>query len=35
MYASAGFRVAAVRPGYYTAPVEDALVLSRDVREAP
>jgi [ribosomal protein S18]-alanine N-acetyltransferase len=35
LYASAGFRVAAVRPGYYTAPVEDALVLSRDEREAP
>jgi ribosomal-protein-alanine N-acetyltransferase len=32
LYERAGFCVAAVRPAYYTQPVEDALVLARDVR---
>lgn len=31
LYAAAGFRVAGVRVGYYTQPVEDALVLSTTV----
>jgi ribosomal-protein-alanine N-acetyltransferase len=30
LYERAGFHVAGVRPGYYTHPVEDALVLWRD-----
>ena len=34
LYAAAGFRVAGVRAGYYTQPVEDALVLSTAV-ESP
>ena len=29
LYQRAGFRVAAVRPAYYSEPVEDALILSR------
>jgi ribosomal-protein-alanine N-acetyltransferase len=29
LYESAGFRVTAVRPAYYTQPIEDALVLWR------
>jgi [ribosomal protein S18]-alanine N-acetyltransferase len=29
LYAAAGFRVTAVRPDYYTQPIEDALVLWR------
>jgi ribosomal-protein-alanine N-acetyltransferase len=31
LYAGAGFRVVGVRAGYYTQPVEDALVLSTPV----
>jgi ribosomal-protein-alanine N-acetyltransferase len=31
LYASAGFRVVGVREGYYTQPVEDALVLGAPV----
>ncbi len=34
LYAAAGFRVVGVREGYYTQPVEDALVLSMAV-ESP
>ena len=34
LYAAAGFRVVGVRSGYYTQPVEDALVLSAAV-ESP
>jgi [ribosomal protein S18]-alanine N-acetyltransferase len=34
LYASAGFRVVGVREGYYTQPVEDALVLSTTVESA-
>ncbi|MGE3277821.1 MAG: ribosomal protein S18-alanine N-acetyltransferase [Vicinamibacterales bacterium] len=30
LYEGAGFRLAAVRPGYYTQPIEDALVLWRE-----
>lgn len=30
LYASAGFRVTAVRPNYYTQPIEDGLVLWRN-----
>lgn len=33
LYATLGFRVAGVRPGYYTQPDEDALIMWRD--EAP
>jgi [ribosomal protein S18]-alanine N-acetyltransferase len=32
LYASMGFGQVGVRPGYYTSPVEDALVMRRDVR---
>ena len=35
LYAAAGFRVMGVRQGYYTQPVEDALVLSTAVVETP
>ena len=37
LYQQAGFRLAGVRTAYYTAPIEDALILSRDetVHEAP
>jgi [ribosomal protein S18]-alanine N-acetyltransferase len=35
LYASLGFRVAAVRPGYYTHPDEDALIMWRDAAELP
>jgi ribosomal-protein-alanine N-acetyltransferase len=30
LYEGAGFRLAGVRPSYYTHPIEDALILSRD-----
>jgi len=30
LYESLGFRLAGLRPGYYTNPVEDALILWRD-----
>lgn len=29
LYEAAGFRVASIRPSYYTHPIEDALILSR------
>ena len=35
LYAAAGFRVVGVREGYYSQPVEDALVLSTAVVESP
>ena len=35
LYAAAGFRVVGVREGYYSHPVEDALVLSTAVVESP
>ncbi len=36
LYGSRGFEVIATRPGYYTRPVEDALVMSRPLAgEAP
>ena len=31
LYASRGFEVIAVRPGYYRKPVEDALIMSRSL----
>ncbi len=31
LYEGAGFLLAGVRPSYYTHPIEDALILSRDV----
>jgi ribosomal-protein-alanine N-acetyltransferase len=31
LYERAGFRCAGVRVGYYTSPIEDALILSRSV----
>ena len=30
LYEGAGFRLAGVRPSYYTHPIEDALILARD-----
>ena len=30
LYEGAGFRLAGVRPSYYTQPIEDALILARD-----
>ncbi len=30
LYEGAGFRIAGVRPSYYTHPIEDALILARD-----
>ena len=33
LYSALGFRVAAVRPGYYTHPDEDALIMWRDALE--
>jgi ribosomal-protein-alanine N-acetyltransferase len=30
LYERLGFQVAAIRPGYYSKPVEDALILWRD-----
>ena len=35
LYAGAGFQVMGVRAGYYTQPVEDALMLSAAVVETP
>ena len=35
LYEGAGFRLASVRPSYYTHPIEDALILSRDGRATP
>jgi ribosomal-protein-alanine N-acetyltransferase len=35
LYAAAGFRVVGVRAGYYSEPVEDALVLSTAVVDPP
>jgi ribosomal-protein-alanine N-acetyltransferase len=35
LYERAGFVVAGVRPGYYSKPVEDALVLWRDALTEP
>jgi ribosomal-protein-alanine N-acetyltransferase len=34
LYEAAGFRLAGVRASYYTHPIEDALILSRDARRA-
>ena len=34
LYEGAGFRVASVRPSYYTHPIEDALILSWDAPAA-
>jgi [ribosomal protein S18]-alanine N-acetyltransferase len=30
LYEGAGFRIAGIRPSYYTHPIEDALILARD-----
>ena len=35
LYETLGFRLAGVRPGYYTQPDEDALILWRDGEEKP
>jgi ribosomal-protein-alanine N-acetyltransferase len=35
LYERFGFSIAAVRKGYYSHPVEDALVLSREALESP
>lgn len=35
LYESLGFTLAGVRPGYYTLPEEDALILWREVPETP
>ena len=34
LYARCGFRVTGRRPGYYTQPLEDALVMSRAIRSS-
>jgi [ribosomal protein S18]-alanine N-acetyltransferase len=35
LYEGAGFRLAGVRPSYYTHPIEDALILARNKMSTP